>query len=247
MDMAVNDPLAGLELALVVLVLHAARRRAAEPDLWLWLAGGAVAVAAGLRFFGHYYLQLLPPMVLIAAPGLFALTALRRRLLVGAAALPAAVCAVVAFVPTGDAATIPYRPLADQVRRVTDAHDTLFVWGDLPELYWASQRIPGTRFIHTGFLTGNSGGRPNGTSGSGDAVPGAWTMLTRDFQRRLPDLIVDTTAGDIRQSELYPMSQTWVWPLVRADYRLVSTLDGVSFYKRDPSRAARPAPSPLPG
>jgi hypothetical protein len=238
--------LAGLELALVVLVLLAAHRRWAERDLWLWLAGGVVAVGAGLRFFGHYYLQLLPPMALIATPALLAVDAVRRRLLVGVAALPAAACAAIGFVPTGDAASVPYRPLADQVRRVTGASDTVFVWGNIPELYWASRRVPGTRFVHTGFLTGNTGGRPNGTSGGGDALPGAWSMLASDFRHRLPDLIVDTTAGDIRQSLLYPMKRTWLWTLVRADYRLVGTLDGVRFYKRaDGAEAAAVAAGPV--
>jgi hypothetical protein len=238
--------LTGLELMLVVLVFTALRRRSAEPDLWLWLLGGAVAVAAGLRFFGHYYLQLLPPMALIAAPGLAAASRLGRRLLIGGTALPAATCAAIAFVPTGDAATVPYRPLAAQIRRLTSVHDTVFVWGDLPELYWASQRTPATRFVHTGFLTGNSGGRPNGTVGADDAMPGAWSMLASDFRRRLPDLLVDTSGTDIRQSLLYPMASTWVWPVVRTDYRLVGTLDGVRFYKLDATTqsALRPTGRP---
>ena len=133
---------------------------------------------------------------------------------------------------------MPYRPLAAQIRRLTSVHDTVFVWGDLPELYWASQRTPATRFVHTGFLTGNSGGRPNGTPRLGDALPGAWTMLLTDFRRRLPDLIVDTTAGDFRQSDLYPMSDTWLSPLVRIRYRMVSTLHGVRFYRLEPAVAA---------
>ena len=39
-------------------------------DLWLWLASAAVSVMIGLRFFGHYYLQLLPPVALLAASAL---------------------------------------------------------------------------------------------------------------------------------------------------------------------------------
>jgi hypothetical protein len=60
----------GINLALFVLAGESARRRAVGVDLWLWLAGGAVGVLAGLRFFGHYYLQLLPPLVLLAAAAL---------------------------------------------------------------------------------------------------------------------------------------------------------------------------------
>src|SRR5262249_62048009 len=36
-------------------------------DLWLWLVSSALSVAIGLRFFGHYYLQLVPPLALLAA------------------------------------------------------------------------------------------------------------------------------------------------------------------------------------
>src|SRR5918996_1743925 len=38
-----------------------------DTDLWLWLLSAGLSVAVGLRFFGHYYLQLLPPLVLITA------------------------------------------------------------------------------------------------------------------------------------------------------------------------------------
>src|SRR6516165_3396011 len=40
------------------------RRRSADggtdTDLWLWLASAVISVAIGLRFFGHYYIQLVP-------------------------------------------------------------------------------------------------------------------------------------------------------------------------------------------
>ena len=40
----------------------------ADIDLWLWVASGLAAWAAGLRFFGHYWLQVVPPLVLLAVP-----------------------------------------------------------------------------------------------------------------------------------------------------------------------------------
>ena len=41
-----------------------------DTDLWLWTLSAAVSVAVGLRFFGHYYMQLIPPLVLLAAGAL---------------------------------------------------------------------------------------------------------------------------------------------------------------------------------
>ena len=41
-----------------------------DTDLWLWLLSGAASVAIGLRFFGHYYIQLVPPLALLSAGAL---------------------------------------------------------------------------------------------------------------------------------------------------------------------------------
>jgi hypothetical protein len=46
--------------------LRAANRD--DRDVWLWLLSGLAAVAAGFRFFGHYWLQVLPPLVVLATP-----------------------------------------------------------------------------------------------------------------------------------------------------------------------------------
>ena len=57
-------------MALVVLLPWAWRHRREDADLWLWLLSGMIAVGTGLRFFPHYYLQLLPPLTLLAVRGL---------------------------------------------------------------------------------------------------------------------------------------------------------------------------------
>ena len=56
--------------ALIVLAASAWKHWRDDADLWLWVVAGLIAVAAGLRFFPHYYLQLLPPLALLAGRGL---------------------------------------------------------------------------------------------------------------------------------------------------------------------------------
>ena len=41
-----------------------------DTDLWLWLLSASLSIAVGFRFFGHYYLQLLPPLCLLTAGAL---------------------------------------------------------------------------------------------------------------------------------------------------------------------------------
>src|SRR5439155_16546690 len=69
----------GLNVALAALCAWAAARHRVGPDRWLWLASGFIGVVAGARFFGHYYLQLYPPLALIATAALIGLPRRARR------------------------------------------------------------------------------------------------------------------------------------------------------------------------
>jgi hypothetical protein len=223
--------LTGLEGGVVLLALRALYRRRVPIDVCLWLAAGTVAVIAGFRFFGHYYLQLLPPLSLMAA-GLAGLPGGIRRWTPVAVGLPALAMMVVGFVPAGDEGLKTYAAVAQQVRTITEAGDRILVWGQLPEVYWASGRNPATRFIHTGFLTGNSGERPAGAGRPADGIPGAWAMLSKDVAAHLPELVVDTTAAQIRGSQYYPLTSTALWKSIAKDYAMVGSVEGVVLYEQ---------------
>jgi hypothetical protein len=211
--------------------LVAWRRGKVDTDLWLWLAGGVVAVLAGFRFFGHYYLQLVPPLALIAVSGLPPMGRVWKRAAAGLA-LPVVAMWVLSFSPPNARGIIAYRAVADRVRALTTSSDRIFVWGVYPEIYWASNREPATRFIHTDFLTGKSGGRDPRRVRSSDGVPGAWDFLAADIAATPPDLIVDTSRTSIRKAEYHPLEATFLWEDVVRSYRLVDTVDGVRLYQR---------------
>src|SRR6185369_6128157 len=73
------------------LVIRAARQRGVSPDvdLWIWLLTSFVGVAAGLRFLGHYHLQLLPPACLLAAGPAATLAVRARMRVIAAVSMPA--------------------------------------------------------------------------------------------------------------------------------------------------------------
>jgi hypothetical protein len=231
---AMNIAFVGFNLALLALAARARFKRD-NIDLWLWVASGIFAVVAGFRFFGHYYLQLLPPLSLLAA-GAFPLSrsALRRAAVIGIA-FPSVVMILVGLLTLRTKPTGEYPAVASRIRHIAPPNATMFVWGQLPELYWASGIEPGTRFIHNAFITGNSGGRVQGASTSSDGMPGAWEMLEADVSAHLPTVIVDTTNADVRGSQYYPLRKTPIWPVVRADYRLVTTVDHMQVYYLRPN------------
>ena len=233
----------GMNCALVGLCVWAGRRRRVTPELWLWLGGGGVAVLLGLRFFGHYYLQLLPPLALIGAAVLPEVAATARRWLWAGAALPATLMLVFAFFPAEDFGVLPYGEVATRVRALTTPDETIFVWGSFPEIYWAADRQPATRFIHTGFLIGDPSGRPPGSTGPRDGIPGGWLMLVQDLEARPPALVVDTSQARIRGVQYHPLDQTGAWATMRSNYVLADEVDGVRLYRRigpaAPSRSPR--------
>ncbi len=218
--------------ALVWLAVRAQRRKGVAPELWMWLAGGAVAVLLGLRFFGHYYLQLTPPLALIAAGVLPDLVAKVRRWVWAAAAIPVALMLAFAFFPAQDFGVLPYGKVAARVQALTRPDETVFVWGSFSEIYWAADRQPATRFIHTGFLTGDPSGRPPGTTSPRDGIPGAWLMLARDLAARPPAVVVDTSDARIRGAQFHPLEDTGFWASMRSDYKLAAVVDGVRLYRR---------------
>jgi hypothetical protein len=219
---------------LVAALRRPAGDRATRALLWVWLSASALGVAAGLRFFGHYYLQLLPAACLLAAPAVAAwLAGPWRRRVLAALAVPAVASAIAGFWGREIHDMPRYEAIAAAVAARSAEGDRVFVWGHFPELYWASHRRPATRLIHTGFLTGAAGGRPPGPQTIALATPGAWDLLWQDFARHPPALVIDTSGARLRDYEHYPMT---LFPdllaYVERNYRLDATVEGYAVWKR---------------
>jgi hypothetical protein len=217
--------LVGSAVALLLAAAAVPRWRE-QADLWLWLAASAVGVAAGFHFFGHYFLQLLPPVVLLAASSVERVPVPRVR----AGALVAVVTAA-CFVVPAFTATVPspgYEELAAVVDAQTAPADRVFVWGHLPQLYWAADRAPATRFLTSGFLTGFSRGRAPDRVGVQYATPGAWEELFDDLAAHPPAIVIDMSARTFFTLERFPRLSAWLF----ANYRYVTDVLGARIYER---------------
>ena len=202
--------------------------------LWTFLAASMVGVSVGFRFFGHYFLQLLPAACLLAAPAVARwLSGPRRALVTGALVLPALAAAVVGFWGPEVTGMPRYRILAEAVAARTAPADRVLVWGHFPELLWAARGLPATRLIPTGFLTGASGGREPGPATLAHGSPAAWEMFFADLERHPPALVVDTSPARLRDYEHYPISlfprlEAWL----HASYVPVATVEGYVLHAR---------------
>lgn len=204
----------------------ALRTHPVPADLWVWLAAAGLAVVSGFQFYGHYFLQLLPPLVLIGVAAVRAVPRLRTAVVCWT------VLACAGFLAWDLAA--PSRELehavtvAAAVRAHTAPADPVLVWGIHPETYWFADRLPASRYLTAGFLTNFSGGRGGARVGERYAVPGAWRTFTAEFAAHPPALVVDDSRG-----APYAIARTpTLRELLCSGYRRVATVDGAVVYAR---------------
>jgi len=212
----------------------------------LWLATSTIALAAGGRFFGHYFHLVLAPLCVLAAPRFFRWWRAGGRTRVALVVLcTAPALAFLGLATVGralaarlDEAEPPYDEVAARIDALTTPDERVFVWGNSPQLYILARRPMGTRFSFCNYMTGESPGTPTET-GQRDAdanqLAVAWTMLFSDLDRRRPALFVDAAAAGWDGYDKYPVTR---YPTLRAyverHYQPLETVSGVVIYQRRP-------------
>ncbi|MFJ6985578.1 MULTISPECIES: ArnT family glycosyltransferase [unclassified Streptomyces] len=217
-------------------------RRDAARALAGWLPASMAAVAVGWHFYGHYFLQLTPPLALgslwLVDTVRRADAADRRTSRTVGAARTASVLAVGAVVAAGawTAAAFHSAPpglpkmlrVATAVAERTTPEQRVFQWGMHPEIYWLSGRLPSSRYLTAGLLTNFSGGGDPARVGHRYAVPGAWDRFRAELAESPPCLVVDDSAGTPYRLASYPELRD----LLARDYRQVAVVDGARLYQR---------------
>ncbi len=215
--------------------------------LFVWLGAGALAVSLGGRFYQHYFLQILPPLCALAAPplvrGFRAATGPARLALAILAGAPPV--AFFVFSPWNDwylsidpKEPRAYEAVAAHLRTHTPRDARVFVWGNTPEIYLLSDRVPATRFLFTNYQTGKMWGTPANeddapaTLRAPFVVPESWTLLLEDLARTPPDVIVDAAAGGLHRFRGLGMPTYPALARVLDRYRLDATVEGVPIYVR---------------
>jgi 4-amino-4-deoxy-L-arabinose transferase-like glycosyltransferase len=217
-----------------------------DVDLWLWLLSGAISVALGLRFFGHYYIQVLPPLCLLTTSVLVRSSRRMFNATVAAALLIAVPMTIAGFIMRPFDERAEYEPVSTYLKHRIGPLDRILVWGQLPEIYWASGARPATRFITSALLTGYDATEPTEPAQQASNVrpeegtPELWRSFYEDLALHPPQYILDATLLGVRGSQGFPISR---YPdlarIVYRDYRYDEYFDGITVYER---KADAPAP-----
>lgn len=198
-----------------------------------WLAISFAAACLGTRFAPHYFLQLLPGMVIAASRGLlFAFSRYRTR---GAVVLAA--CLLIPCIRFGpryfslayDNATgrrpnwidvnldLDSQDVAQLLNRMSRAGETLFVWGYRPDIYVYTRLVPPGLFWDSQPLTGVPADRHLTATGAIYSGPAAAHRL--QVVETHPTWIVDGLGlmNPKLRPDRYPELRQWM-----SHYRLVA-------------------------
>ena len=217
--------------------------------LTIWLITSIVATLVGKRMYGHYFIQILPPLCVTSALGasrFFTVKSDRfnkywRIAIVTLTILPGIVFTSMAL--SFEAATDTwgelnpdFLPATEYIKMHTDPMDRIFVWGWFPPVYVYSERSPATRFVNTTmFVQYRQGNDPNEADRSDitwATVPAAWSMLKTDLERNHPKLIIDTSPGDYHDFGRYPLRDYSILrEYVDANCHLENSIVGMDIYR----------------
>ena len=204
------------------------------------LAASAIGAAAGARFYMHYYIQLIPPLALLAAPYYARLWSrtiqpphwlLRPRVTCAWLILTVIVFSVAHWVGLASQRA-PYE-VGRYLSTYSAPDDRIFVWGQAVEIYLDAYRRPACRYITTFPLTGYVFGGPiAGLDTRKRILPGAWSTLEQDFARHPPTYIVDVQPDP--KSAYYPVKDFPILAKLLAErYQPVAhTAEGVIYRMR---------------
>ena len=225
--------------------------------VFLWLMATLIPVSVGGRFYGHYFLQLMPPLVILASAGLAA--GLQSLMLKGKAALlTAALALLFVMVPMGLRFYYPemirlrgeetfevHQRVGEALKEMAGKEGNpthLFVWGFATPIYTFSGLSPSSRFLWTDVLSGRTAGPPPSPAEVDEMVGKgsrrAWAAFWEDMAKRPPTYFVDTSPASIHDYEFFPISR---YPMLKgwldANYERCGEVDKVVIYCRITSRS----------
>lgn len=217
-----------------------ANKNAERITIFGLLATSAIGATAGARFYPHYYIQLIPPLALVAAPYYAELwsgmTHPRYWLLRPAVTYLWLAITVVGFSLSHWLSLASQRQPSETGRYLLEhsaPHDRIFIWGHAAKIYLEAQRRPACRYIQTFPLTGYVFGEPlPGLDTRNRILPGAWATLEKDFAKHPPAYIVDNQA---EPGKRYPVRDFPILAKLLAErYQPVArTAEGVVYRMRD--------------
>lgn len=209
----------------------------------VWLGASFLALSLGGRYFGHYFLQLVPAWSCLF--GLFMPRALARAQHRGSksliyAGLPLVGLALFAYVWVGIRGLESQKPILHQVaehaKENCPAESRIFAWGYASPVYYYSGLQPASRFVYPQSLAGYVPGQPHSMNPHTDHRPFIawknWPLVMADLEKKKPALIYDFAPSDFHYWGKFRLHDYPLGSFVDSLYAPVDTILNVVAYQR---------------
>lgn len=212
----------------------------------IWFAATWIAVVIGGRFYGHYFIQLLPSAAIIGSEKIYELyhknKALRNIVLflfIGPAigfSVPRYFTDPI-YKAVGEDNPNDYKPIAKYIAERTHKDDFIYAWGFSPCINFFSDRRSASRFPFSNPLVGHTSELDNPPENPLDTSsfvhPLAWGMLWEDFAKHQPVYIVDTAAAGFHKYGAYQIERFAEFDsYLKKNYVYETTINGAKLYRR---------------
>lgn len=214
----------------------ALRRVRLDPVLGVWLVASVLVLPIGLRFFGHYYQQLVPPLAAITGVALAVASRSTWRMMAVLSAVVTIGSIALAFVHPADLTN--YTAVGRYVQGTTSSADRILVWGAVPDVYVSADRPPAGVFLHDGYLTGNWASRASVLDASiitSEPYRSRWAIFLGDLESDPPAVIIDAARPGTDWAGYSP-SRYPLGALLQRCYSRVAVVDGLPVWRRDALR-----------
>lgn len=208
----------------------------------LWLCFSIYAVTLGGRGYGHYFIQLVPPLSLAAASGYDFVLRYRKVFWIWLA-IPAVIFTAsrIDIIKTYELVNYPnykseisFRKTGEYIKSVSASEEKIYAWGWSTPIYYFADRRSASRFIISDFVSG----RVFGTSNTSRAVRNELTekflpLLMDDLRKNSPLYFIDTSPSGYFGYDRFPLTMfPEINTYVADNYNKDSEIDGIVIYRR---------------
>lgn len=210
--------------------------------LLLWLCFSIYGAALGGRGYGHYFIQIVPPLALAASTGYYSIQRFRKTFWIWLL-IPALIFSVsrIDIIKTYELLNYPnykseisFRKAGEYINNVSASDDMIYAWGWSTPIYYFADRRCASRFIISDFVSG----RIFGTTNTSQSVRSELTekffpLLMDDLRKSRPLYFVDTSPSGFFGYDRFPLTMfPELYEFVQENYSRDSVIDGIVIYKR---------------
>ncbi len=210
--------------------------------LALWLCFSIYGASIGGRGYGHYFIQIVPPLALAASAGYVYIQQYKKTVWLWLI-IPAVIFTAsrIDIIKTYELLNYPnykseisFRKTGEYIKSVTAPEDKIYSWGWSTPVYYFADRRSASRFIISDFVSG----RIFGTGNTSSAVRNELTekffpILMEDLQKNRPMYFIDTSPAGFFGYDRFPLT---MYPelnsYVNSNYNRETVIDGLVIYKR---------------